>query len=151
MWGQVYNGIYNSDKTGIIPTRVGTSSAFQSIFFQFWDHPHACGDKAALNALSKYSLGSSPRVWGQASTTIVGISAIGIIPTRVGTRQGLKHFDTVAEDHPHACGDKLFFTCVLNQSIGSSPRVWGQVFWCFVPKSLPRIIPTRVGTRGLRF
>ena len=151
MWGQVTEDNYTYALTGIIPTRVGTSSAFQSIFFQFWDHPHACGDKAALNALSKYSLGSSPRVWGQASTTIVGISAIGIIPTRVGTRQGLKHFDTVAEDHPHACGDKAFETVGLWKLEGSSPRVWGQVVFHLRSKPVHRIIPTRVGTSFLVF
>ena len=69
-----------------------------------------------------------------------------IIPTRVGTRQGLKHFDTVAEDHPHACGDKRAVLAGYRQLPGSSPRVWGQAQKIVEKKYADRIIPTRVGT-----
>ena len=51
------------------------------------------------------------------------------------------------EDHPHACGDKLFsaFQSVFFQ--GSSPCVWGQDrLFTKLADSL-RIIPMRVGTR----
>ena len=50
-------------------------------------------------------------------------------------------------DHPHACGDK---NCRLNNlcgGIGSSPRVWGQAASQNYKDHVPRIIPTRVGTR----
>ena len=51
-----------------------------------------------------------------------------------------------AEDHPHACGDKL---CILNRSHfgeGSSPRVWGQEQEQLQDTFSEGIIPTRVGT-----
>ena len=71
------------------------------------DHPHAYGDKVCPISLPKLSIGSSPRVWGQADTdTDTGIDTgssprvwgqgsyemryvvrRGIIPTRMGTRQ----------------------------------------------------------------
>ena len=51
------------------------------------------------------------------------------------------------KDHPHAYGDK---NIPRNQSfitIGSSPRVWGQVYSPTNPPYTHRIIPTRMGTR----
>ena len=50
----------------IIPTRVGTSKIFCTVFFQNKDHPHACGDKGNAFIDCKHCPGSSPRVWGQA-------------------------------------------------------------------------------------
>ena len=45
VWGQVASAAYGSDRSRIIPTRVGTS--FRSLFERYLrqDHPHACGDK----------------------------------------------------------------------------------------------------------
>ena len=51
------------------------------------------------------------------------------------------------EDHPHACGDKLYLQIVWRHLTGSSPRVWGQVILDTALASICRIIPTRVGTR----
>ena len=51
------------------------------------------------------------------------------------------------KDHPHACGDKFHKPRYLVGSLGSSPRVWGQVFTFTITKNELRIIPTRVGTR----
>ena len=51
----------------------------------------------------------------------------GIIPTRVGTRQREDALKQLAEDHPHACGDKDSVAVAGDTVTGSSPRVWGQV------------------------
>ena len=53
------------------------------------------------------------------------------------------------EDHPHACGDKLYNAFSLHLYIGSSPCVWGQVTVRSVAFSSDRIIPMRVGTRKM--
>ena len=92
-------------------------------------------------------MGSSPRVWGQASTTIAGICAIGIIPTRMGTRFSVLHNRFQNEDHPHAYGDKQGYTAKPITAKGSSPRVWGQVLSLPLCNGQGRIIPTRMGTR----
>ena len=49
-------------------------------------------------------------------------------------------------DHPHAYGDKLRGYCLVLSSMGSSPRVWGQVYPRFPDIYKGRIIPTRMGT-----
>ena len=52
----------------------------------------------------------------------------------------------LAEDHPHACGDKVDRVSCDRQCEGSSPRVWGQAHIRYHIGKLPGIIPTRVGT-----
>ena len=45
VWGQVCHAVAVADGEGIIPTRVGTSSAELLLPSGETDHPHACGDK----------------------------------------------------------------------------------------------------------
>ena len=147
MWGQATSAFFVVAIPRIIPTRVGTRKTSITTRRKRWDHPHACGDKISLRSAYGRSLGSSPRVWGQAVAFGVRKCFSDIIPTRVGTSAYAASISSCVEDHPHACGDKLSDTRSDRRSRGSSPRVWGQegrpVFNC-VGK---RIIPTRVGTR----
>ena len=53
----------------------------------------------------------------------------------------------IAKDHPHACGDKCVIPLYACNSVGSSPRVWGQGHRFTIAEITARIIPTRVGTR----
>ena len=110
----------------IIPTRVGTRLKRTGKLRHKINHPHACGDKKIQAVFCSSRWQSSPRVWGQDLSNIVDFGTKRIIPTRVGTSKLTCLTMTSARDHPHACGDKFDFTCDLNQSIGSSPRVWGQ-------------------------
>ena len=116
----------------------------------FKDHPHACGDKYL--SLSHFLIlsGSSPRVWGQGSIILLGLSLIGIIPTRVGTSTAPLLPTVVRKDHPHACGDKSPLERCYSCARGSSPRVWGQVRHDLRINCRNRIIPTRVGTRPFK-
>ena len=66
-------------------------------------------------------------MWGQALATSSSSYGRGIIPTRVGTSTHLRAKSLSAQDHPHACGDKQLATCFTTLTLGSSPRVWGQV------------------------
>ena len=112
------------------------------------DHPHACGDKSVKLALPETNIGSSPRVWGQVVLVISDLPFTRIIPTRVGTSRPSVRKSGYRQDHPHACGDKIFLFGQKLHGLGSSPRVWGQEnrMWLNVGKL--RIIPTRVGTRS---
>ena len=90
----------------IIPTRVGTSFFYVIYRSVVRDHPHACGDKYGSVFGYKDGKGSSPRVWGQGLYSLIRVSVLGIIPTRVGTSVVYARSGRVLEDHPHACGDK---------------------------------------------
>ena len=106
VWGQVYTKTFNCLVQGIIPTRVGTSSKYPFLSSLKQDHPHACGDKYRKIKVKKGKSGSSPRVWGQVFVCKPSDLDNRIIPTRVGTRTRKERLQKMAEDHPHACGDK---------------------------------------------
>ena len=130
----------------IIPTHVGTSSTLMVRSVSVKDHPHACGDKFENKPDYFAVKGSSPRVWGQDNFTALKKGGIWIIPTRVGTRLKSSSVNSHVRDHPHACGDKQRQSRMRLWTIGSSPRVWGQVEGGAVCKLRVRIIPTRMGT-----
>ena len=65
--------------------RVGTRR-FKTFFAgAVRDHPHACGDKRLSARTADRKEGSSPCVWGQATSSFVKLRRLGIIPMRVGT------------------------------------------------------------------
>ena len=130
----------------IIPTRMGTRLIFCVLSSDARDHPHAYGDKHLRCAFLDRQLGSSPRVWGQGCVTSVYPVAVGIIPTRMGTRPHKWQQNRQPKDHPHAYGDKREKPLLCVPAPGSSPRVWGQVFNFSTAKYEFRIIPTRMGT-----
>ena len=147
VWGQADFKNRATSALRIIPTRVGTRRYRLTVFFIPTDHPHACGDKTQKMIEKKYCEGSSPRVWGQ-DVIIFSFAYIHrIIPTRVGTRVIIVHTVIARQDHPHACGDKIFYNLFVVIPLGSSPRVWGQEHLVIPTKVFFRIIPTRVGTR----
>ena len=148
VWGQAFLSINGVSSFRIIPTRVGTRILKTLRPRLSWDHPHACGDKTWNTSPRKRALGSSPRVWGQASSNHCARVTDLIIPTRVGTSliNGGSFFSP--RDHPHACGDKENWLPSHLFLSGSSPRVWGQALIKITILLSDRIIPTRVGTRS---
>ncbi len=128
VWGQGTIACVRCHRTRIIPTRVGTRANVEYNFTSGEDHPHACGDKGIISLDRIFLSGSSPRVWGQAPLFSPPCNIFRIIPTRVGTSALCTSSCEDTKDHPHACGDKAIITRRRNVGVGSSPRVWGQVF-----------------------
>ena len=126
---------------------MGTSTFSKNTGRCLQDHPHAYGDKLIPLLQSIIKLGSSPRVWGQDLRSCNTAVFDGIIPTRMGTRSLFHSSPFSIRDHPHAYGDKLNFSPRLLIGIGSSPRVWGQVWHKQRAVYQRGIIPTRMGTR----
>ena len=147
VWGQGHSPKSKVIDTRIIPTHVGTRSCQAQGATIHQDHPHACGDKLIENIVRVAIGGSSPRVWGQVPTGSFCKSITRIIPTRVGTSHIDYEFYQSVKDHPHACGDKQEIPNIPHTTVGSSPRVWGQVDCNTNTAAASRIIPTRVGTR----
>ena len=112
MWGQVTRYLHMLKDSRIIPTRVGTSTDYNTPYISIEDHPHACGDKYLLFVVLLSYQGSSPRVWGQVYVAVDESTARRIIPTRVGTSAREIRKDETNQDHPHACGDKV---CMISQ------------------------------------
>ena len=85
-------------------------------------------------------------MWGQVVCMTLFIYGLRIIPTRVGTSWNNISIVKFAEDHPHACGDKVDMWRTSLKIPSSSPRVWGQGQKSTSSHRRRRIIPTRVGT-----
>ena len=147
MWGQVNLKNFPAHTKRIIPTRMGTRSEQVFMFCSWQDHPHAYGDKTIIFSGNACFVGSSPRVWGQETLALNSVRKKRIIPTRMGTSRQAAYLDGWSEDHPHAYGDKPYTLPFAPFLIGSSPRVWGQVFTEGQFIFDERIIPTRMGTR----
>ena len=145
--GKSEKAFENALQKRIIPTRVGKSLCLSPFRAFPWDHPHACGEKRILICLTAKMRGSSPRVWGKVFLQIQATLTIGIIPTRVGKREGEWIWNTHEGDHPHACGEKGIGSAPYNLYVGSSPRVWGKAANPYGVYNIVRIIPTRVGKR----
>ena len=111
VWGQASGNCKRSVNGGIIPTRMGTRKRKSPERIRAWDHPHAYGDKGRFRWKILNVLGSSPRVWGQVDININITNGIGIIPTRMGTRNNISIDKFADEDHPHAYGDKDALIC----------------------------------------
>ena len=67
----------------------------------------------------------------------------------MGTRKETACKSVFCQDHPHACGDKIFCVKGFRVDVGSSPRVWGQGPLNAGIFQERGIIPTRVGTSKL--
>ena len=125
---------------------MGTSIILYNLRYYTEDHPHAYGDKSPMTAQRAGGQKSSPRVWGQVLSVTHRAVSRGIIPTRMGTSCWGCGSGSKGRDHPHAYGDKLSKSAPTAQSLGSSPRVWGQGYHSTAVGVSERIIPTRMGT-----
>ena len=149
MWGQVHRRRKQNACYRIIPMRVGTRLTNANIDSLRKDHPHACGDKRPRRTRAPQATGSSPCVWGQVTDISDRVNTFRIIPMRVGTSTLGGMASGYFKDHPHACGDKRLSESQQIFASGSSPCVWGQGPPKPPKKQHHRIIPMRVGTRGL--
>ena len=104
--GKVVNQDNTILRSGIIPTRMGTSSIFSERISKSEDHPHAYGDKSLTQSGKDPSAGSSPRGWGQDINDNSSYDYCRIIPTRMGTSTAAAAPVLERKDHPHAYGDK---------------------------------------------
>ena len=127
VWGQDADTDSKFDNIRIIPTRMGTRATAPASVIIWQHHPHAYGDKGGTTTPQYSSVGSSPRVWGQASKIARKKADERIIPTRMGTSLLIFDHTLTCRDHPHAYGDKYLKYPISYANTGSSPRVWGQV------------------------
>ena len=128
-----------------IPTRVGRTCKDSSLCITYQEHPHACGENIILAFLSRFLIGTSPRVWGELGHQEQRKTIRRNIPTRVGRTKPCKGLVCTSPEHPHACGENLVSIAPTGASIGTSPRVWGERKSRIQLTHGNRNIPTRVG------
>ena len=94
-----------SHRSGIIPALAGNTDEAARGEFQTGDHPRACGEHMAMDAMNDSWEGSSPRLRGTHTATRDMPESFGIIPALAGNT-GVPGVHAVrAGDHPRACGE----------------------------------------------
>jgi len=128
-----------------IPTGVGNAFYLNQSVYLIPVHPHGCGERCRCRCPEPAKFGSSPRVWGTLFDFRLTRRPPRFIPTGVGNAK--KHNLNIhpMSVHPHGCGERHYVPTVTIFIIGSSPRVWGTLFWERWKRSFSRFIPTGVG------
>ena len=126
VWGALHTRQPTLASARLIPTCVGSTTAWGALMPWNSAHPHVCGEHVPERLERLRGIGSSPRVWG----------AHG----RYG-KPSKAH-----QAHPHVCGEHATLITHDTYFVGSSPRVWGAPtvdasIWQDV-----RLIPTCVGS-----
>ena len=68
-----------------------------------------------------------------------------ITPAYAGKRTSTHGMDVRSGDHPRVCGEKFWFTFVVNYSQGSPPRMRGKVSHLSIGAHLKGITPAYAG------
>ena len=112
--------------TGITPAYAGKRASQLCAGLAPRDHPRVCGEKAYSLVMSGSLWGSPPRMRGKAGGGRERHPAEGITPAYAGKSQPTLVTCFLHRDHPRVCGEKFWFTFVVNYSQGSPPRVRGK-------------------------
>jgi len=146
VWGQRVPAARRAGRPRFTPTCVGTTRAAGRPAAAAPVHPHVCGDNAGRCAQPPCALGSPPRVWGQPLARSRKFWLTRFTPTCVGTTAHSAWPGAAASVHPHVCGDNSCCSRTVHSTIGSPPRVWGQLSRKCVGLHFDRFTPTCVGT-----
>ncbi len=112
---------------GIIPACAGSTSRRRARRCACRDHPRVCGEHLMYRLQDIHREGSSPRVRGARSRSMVWGSRLGIIPACAGSTTDRKDRPCLTKDHPRVCGEHKLERDHGALFLGSSPRVRGAL------------------------
>ncbi len=127
------------------PTPVGTAGAAADPLWGLAVHPHACGDSCPAPAGSILIRGSPPRLWGQLRARRPQARGHRFTPTPVGTAPHRRPACPSPTVHPHACGDSGGRFMFNDSTLGSPPRLWGQLQVAAPPRKSSTVHPQACG------
>ena len=145
VWGNRSLRLEMERKLRPIPTCVGQPLPEERISAVMKAYPHVCGATASIPQSGIPVKGLSPRVWGNPAAGPEYRAKMRPIPTCVGQPSGEGTARAASEAYPHVCGATAIGGDVLLDSIGLSPRVWGNRCPRSLLDSLFGPIPTCVG------
>ena len=145
--GEGTSSLISSPSTRITPACAGRSPLQKAGRHRGLDHPRVCGEKAAKREHIPTWSGSPPRVRGEGRKKRRQLCRNGITPACAGRSCGKINNDLNPEDHPRVCGEKVEASGALDpeedhprvcgekqnssgsagKSMGSPPRVRGEV------------------------
>ena len=166
MWGTGVFGPLGQADRRFIPTYVGNRCCGWRHRCRSAVHPHVCGEQDDAGTVERMKAGSSPRMWGTASSSHAHTSQSPVhphvcgeqisastrmarssrfIPTYVGN-SGPVMIDALPKAvHPHVCGEQVSPSSRPVSVSGSSPRMWGTGPSRASIRFLLWFIPTYVG------
>ena len=102
MWGKGATQQCKARYRGITPTHVGKRIRLYGEVCEDGDHPHPCGEKFWILAISSSCRGSPPPMWGKVFYEIIDKLGKRITPTHVGKRLNKLNCYTITtvDKHP---------------------------------------------------
>ena len=115
---------------GIIPAHAGNTGHDLRSWRHHRDHPRACGEHSPFQAISRFSMGSSPRMRGTQGWKIRNAETSGIIPAHAGNTQLNTMRGASVWDHPRACGEHVAARVGRRRDLGIIPAHAGNTVHC---------------------
>ena len=129
MWGTLFLSSASRSASRFIPTYVGNTAGLPLSMSLITVHPHVCGEHMSRGRGNVPMVGSSPRMWGTRNSDNSGSVYFRFIPTYVGNTHDCTCIYSISPVHPHVCGEHQIFQGLSAFSDGSSPRMWGTLFF----------------------
>ena len=145
VWGTLLPDCDDRFQQRFIPTGVGNTLRRRCPRSPCSVHPHGCGEHPMSRSRPRSMFGSSPRVWGTHDSIDGNYANTRFIPTGVGNTSLRASIASMWTVHPHGCGEHPSTWKTSTSPRGSSPRVWGTLWFMVGPKESWRFIPTGVG------
>jgi len=149
MWGTPINPFSACAVIRFIPTHVGNTDRWVARVFEPGVHPHACGEHSLCRCGLTGRAGSSPRMWGTHDGHRGHEVAGRFIPTHVGNTYTIVQIASIHTVHPHACGEHEQSGMTHTEAAGSSPRMWGTLYFQALSELPYRFIPTHMGNTNV--
>ena len=130
----------------IIPADAGSTDLKMVRLPIYRDHPRGCGEHKPSRVDQGPREGSSPRMRGAHSETLVPVRARRIIRADAGSTSRPMPSSQTKGDHPRGCGEHFLTLMLASPAGGSSPRMRGAPFYIIKGAIMDRIIPADAGS-----
>ncbi len=148
--GGLIGGERQRIRVGLIPAYAGRTPRSTGRIDRWWAHPRLRGADAGSIPVVGSKVGSSPLTRGGQALSLVGITALGLIPAYAGRTACTAARIAAARAHPRLRGaDEVIFTPVLRLR-GSSPLTRGGLGIEHWIKSVEGLIPAYAGRTRYR-
>ena len=144
-WGERSHCLTHYRRRRTIPTGVGRTGRGSLQRRDQPDHPHGRGENPTSKSSAEDEDGPSPRAWGEPAKVRFLSCEPRTIPTGVGRTARKAARFSIRTDHPHGRGENTFRDEAARQTVGPSPRAWGERIRQRSPRFSHRTIPTGVG------
>ena len=143
--GKLSSGLRVGRMRRLIPACAGKTTMQPWISHSGPAHPRVCGENLRKADTESLRSGSSPRVRGKLRLYTRPSGTRGLIPACAGKTSDFYAAIISSPAHPRVCGENKESLSLAGLLSGSSPRVRGKPFACFLAVLRPGLIPACAG------